>query len=367
MKIAVVGAGIMGLSVAWAAAKAGHRVSVYEQGPVPNAFGSSVDQHRLIRYPYGDEEGYCRMVGQAYAAWEALWADLGERFYVETGTLALSSSSGDWAERSVQTLERLGIACRRLGRDEAASEYPFLAGDAFVTAYHLGSGGVLLAERIVAALARYLIERGVELCTRTKVDDADPARARLRLAGGGRVDADALVIAAGPWASRLVPGLGGRVTPSRQVLAYATPPADLVAAWQAAPMVLAIGPGVGFYAVPPVAGTDLKFGFHLPTLRGDPDRDREPGEDEARAVFERSRGRLRRFAEYRMSGAKTCFYAITAGERFVVERIERAWVMSGFSGHGFKFGALMGERVAAALQEDAPGEALTRWAAGLAG
>ena len=367
MKIAVVGAGIMGLSAAWAAAKAGHRVSVYEQGPVPNPFGSSVDQHRLIRYPYGDEEGYCRMVGQAYAAWETLWADLGDRFYVETGTLALSSGPGDWAERSRRTLERLGIVCRQLNSDEAASEFPFLARDAMVTAYHLGSGGVLLAEQCVAALARHLIERGVELCTHTKVDDADPARARLRLAGGGRVDADFLVIAAGPWAPRLVPGLGGRVTPSRQVLAYAAPPANLVAAWRSAPMLLAIGPGVGFYAVPPVAGTDLKFGFHLPTLSGDPDRDREPGEDEAREVFERSRSCLRRFVDYRMTGAKTCFYAITAGERFVVERIERAWVLSGFSGHGFKFGALMGMRVAAALQEDAPGEALARWAAGLAG
>src|SRR5690349_17942381 len=96
MKVTVVGAGIMGMSVAWALARDGHQVSVYEQTQIPNPLGSSVDQHRLIRFPYGNELGYTRMVADAYWAWEQLWSDLGKQLYIQTGTLVLASAEKNW-------------------------------------------------------------------------------------------------------------------------------------------------------------------------------------------------------------------------------------------------------------------------------
>lgn len=36
MNVIVVGAGIAGLSTAWSLIKAGHSVSILEQGPIPN-------------------------------------------------------------------------------------------------------------------------------------------------------------------------------------------------------------------------------------------------------------------------------------------------------------------------------------------
>jgi glycine/D-amino acid oxidase-like deaminating enzyme len=62
--------------------------------------------------------------------------------------------------------------------------------------------------------------------------------------------------------------------------------------------------------------------------------------------------------------ARTCFYSVTEGERFIAERVENAWILAGFSGHGFKFGALFGERVAAALAGELPADEFTAWAAG---
>lgn len=43
MNVIVVGAGIAGLSTAWSLVKAGHSVSIVEQGPIPNPMAASGD------------------------------------------------------------------------------------------------------------------------------------------------------------------------------------------------------------------------------------------------------------------------------------------------------------------------------------
>src|SRR5690242_2047456 len=108
MRAIVVGGGVMGLATAWAMARGGYTVELFEQGPLPNALASSVDEHRLIRHPYGDKLGYARMIDDAYAAWELLWSDLGQRLYAETGTLALTGNGDTWAERSASSLAQIG-------------------------------------------------------------------------------------------------------------------------------------------------------------------------------------------------------------------------------------------------------------------
>src|SRR4030095_10516206 len=104
MKALVVGGGIMGLATAWAVSREGHAVELFEQGALPNPLASSMDEHRLIRHPYGDHLGYARMIDDAYAAWGLLWQDLGRGFYAATGTLALTGNGETWAARSAATL-----------------------------------------------------------------------------------------------------------------------------------------------------------------------------------------------------------------------------------------------------------------------
>ena len=78
--------------------------------PIPNPDGASNDRHRLIRYAYGAEDGYCRMVADAYGAWTRMWHDIGSRLYVETGTLVLSGGGDDWGARSRASLGEVTIA-----------------------------------------------------------------------------------------------------------------------------------------------------------------------------------------------------------------------------------------------------------------
>ncbi|MDX1541275.1 MAG: FAD-dependent oxidoreductase [Geminicoccaceae bacterium] len=366
MRAVVVGAGIMGLGAAWALQRDDHEVVVLEQGTIPNPQGSSVDQHRLIRYAYGAKDGYAAMVGDAFGAWDRLWGDLGTSHYQETGTLAVARAAGGWVEQSFACLERLGVPVERLAPAALRDRLPML--DVSSAAFGLWTltGGVLFAERIIADLARLIERRDGVVRDRTRVQSLDAEQGAVVLEGGERVRGDVLIIAAGPWTPDLLPELRGQVTPSRQVLAYLEPPEDHLEAWRRAPMLLdqIEASRGGFYAVPPVAGTGLKIGDHGFSLRGHPDRHRDATDGDVHSVLELAGTRLRDFERYRIVEGRTCFYSVTEGERFVVEPRPGFWLLAGFSGHGFKFGPLIGERVTDALAGRRLAADVTRWARG---
>ncbi|MBK1697239.1 NAD(P)/FAD-dependent oxidoreductase [Rhodovibrio salinarum] len=347
----VIGAGVIGLSAARALLATGYRVEVIEQGPVPNAHGSSVDSGRLIRHTYGTQHGYAALVDAAYAAWERLWADLGETHYTQTGTLMLSRPGASWAQDSAATLDRLGKRYRVLDRGEAARRFPLLNLEGVERAYWVETGGVLAAEPIIDALARHLRVHGGAVTPHTAVTDIDAERGHVRLEDGSHRAADLILVAAGPWAGRLWPELDDVLTPSRQLVCYADIPDDLYTAWRRMPMVLDIGEADSrtqgsVYAVPPVGDAPLKLGDHAFSLTGDPDVDRSPSAAELQRLFEMTRRQLAEPARYRLLSGRTCFYTVAPDSQFLHRCQGRAHVLAGFSGHGFKFGPLIGERFA---------------------
>lgn len=365
MQTLIVGAGIMGLCTARAVARDGARVTVIEQGPIPNPLGSSVDQHRLIRHCYGTSRGYTRMVIDAYREWDQLWVELGERLYAQTGTLAVASSDARFVEDSAAIMAEEHVAFRRLNADEIEREFPLIVSDRIATALHAQGGGTLFAERIVAALARHLRGHGVTLHQNTRVRELDPEHARVTLANGEILEGDVLVVSAGPWTSLLLSDLAARMTPSRQVVVYLRPPPDLQRIWERSPMLIDMNPEAGFYVVPPRGGLGVKMGNHHFSLAGEPDREREAAREEIAAMTALARPRLRRFDEYTVDFARTCFYDVARHEQFIVEKVgARGWVMTGFSGHGFKFGPVIGRELAAAILGRRPAETLRYWAMG---
>jgi glycine/D-amino acid oxidase-like deaminating enzyme len=352
----------MGLSTALALHASGHRVTLFEQGPIPNPLGSSVDDHRLIRHAYGPMGGYARLINPAYAAWERTWSAVGRSLYHPTGTLILARGDTTWAEASLTDMAALGIGARLLDAEALQSLAPMLQSDGETLVAHVDSGGVLLADQIVAALGTHLLMSGVAMRTHTPVVDIDPVRGSMVTGDGERLRADAIVVTAGPWVRALCPE--ARVKPSRQVVIHLEGPPFLQAAWKQAPMVLDIHGEGGIYVVPPVAGTPLKVGDHSFSRKGYPDDDREPTTAETETLFEACRSRFVDLDQYKITGAKTCFYTVAAEERFVLEQRDRMVLMSGFSGHGFKFGALMGHLAAAVATKKAEPEAIRSLAAG---
>jgi glycine/D-amino acid oxidase-like deaminating enzyme len=369
MRAIVIGGGIMGLSVAWALARVGHEVELFEQGPLPNPLAASMDEHRLIRHPYGDYRNYARMIDDAHLAWDMLWRDLGRRFYAATGTLALAGRGNDWAHRSAATLAGIGRPMTVLAADELTRRFPMIIAGDVETAYWIDSGGVLFAQDIAESLAQYLAAKAnVQLRAGITIRSVDLERGRVVTTEGTVHTADVVIVAAGAWIGRLLPAFDMRLVPSRQIVVYFKLPPAARSAWSQGPMVLDLSGNVGLYLVPPIQGRGMKVGDHEFSRVGDPDASRQARQEEMQSLLDRCRSLLSGFDDWRIDRLKVCFYTVTEDERFVVEKHgAKGWLMSACSGHGFKFGALMGLELASTIASERDPLQHARWAAGLGG
>ena len=364
MKIAIVGAGIAGLSLAWALRRRGAEVSLFDAGPIPNPLSSSFDEHRITRHSYGRLSGYAALMPQAFAVYDELWADLGATHYLPTNMVFVSRSETDWSA-SMAELDRFGITHRVLSADEVGTRLPMLHADGVTSAFEAGGAGMLFANRIVTDLARWATEHGVEMHPNSRVDDIDAHNGTLKV-NTMLYAADLIVVAAGAWLPELLPETATRMVPSRQLLLYLQPPRDLDAAWARAPVLVDSGGGHGAYILPPRGGVRLKIGDHIFTRRGQASDDRSATKADLAPVLAAARSILTRFNDYTILERKVCYYTVTDDESFVVEPVgPAAWVMSACSGHGFKLGPLIATGLAEAILGNQNPQALPAWAAGL--
>ena len=127
------------------------------------------------------------------------------------------------------------------------------------------------------------------------------------------------------------------------------------------------GEGDWFYGFPREAGGVKLATEQFVTRTPGPEAwDRTSSREEALAQYARhAEGRLQGLApNWRSSAA--CVYTLAPDSRFIVDRDpmrDKVVVISACSGHGFKFGPLIGQRLTEAMILD-KAEPLTAWAAG---
>ena len=171
-------------------------------------------------------------------------------------------------------------------------------------------------------------------------------------------EADVFVIAAGSWTPKLLPELPISVQPVAARLHYLMPPDPGAYSFPRLPPFFVMD--THFYGFPVHWRGCVKVADDATGEPFDPDREREHDDPAALAKLrEFLRRHMPDLSEAEVAYSKTCTYAMTPDTDFVIDYVPNranAIVAAGFSGHGFKFGILIGQVLA-----DLAMHGTTRW------
>ncbi len=340
--VVVVGLGVAGLSTALALARRGRRVVGLDRFGSGHPWTSSTGVSRSIRIAYAIP-AYARLATEALDRWAALEQQSGRRVLHLTGqldlgdsdTLAAITAGLQAVEAEHEQLDAAGIRRRMPGLTVAEGASGL---------FHPRAGTVQAAEGM-AAMAAAAQAAGAELRAPLAATGIEVRDGGVRVMTAALpIDAERLVVAAGPWSGALLAPLGIdlALTPAYGQVTYFDAPqmVDM-------PGLVEWGEhgGTGVYGHP-VPGIGYKLGFDA--AGDDPwQPDAPPHVDVA------ERARLERWAVERLphlSGRALRSdrhpWTMTPDGDFAIGNHGAVTVAAGCSGHAFKFGPALGELIA---------------------
>jgi sarcosine oxidase len=197
--VAVIGAGIVGLSTAYSLLERGVAVTVYEQGVPGN--GQSGGESRIFRHAHADP----RLVAfacRSRSTWSEWEATLGVELVSTDGVVALGPS----VEDRLGVLGQVdGTMARRIDADELSERLPLLAGYSGPAMLDEVGGSIRTSAAIDALAARLgdVIVADEVLSVRS----TGPGTVEVR-AGGRRAQYAGVVVCAGRSTAHLARGVG---------------------------------------------------------------------------------------------------------------------------------------------------------------
>jgi glycine cleavage system aminomethyltransferase T/glycine/D-amino acid oxidase-like deaminating enzyme len=201
--LVIVGAGIVGASVAYHLARRGWQgVVVVDQGPIPMTGGST------SHAPGGFfATNYSRAMTMLALETVELLSSLdldGEPCFFPVGTIEIARTKERWADhhRKLGVAQSWGIpGARIISPEETRELLPLLDPGEFLGAYHVPVDGIGKPLRSVAALLRAATAGGVSLVAETNVTGFDVRTGQLHgvQTNRGTIETPRVVVCAGIW------------------------------------------------------------------------------------------------------------------------------------------------------------------------
>ena len=363
-RIVIVGGGIVGLSTAYALLSEGMRhVVVLEQEAIDHRRASSHGPSRLLRFEYGPDSLYSHMVGLSLSRWQRLQQNTHRRLYSPTGVLVLGTEQDHFAQPSYQALHGMELPIERLSEWACKQRFPQFATHAYDILTYNAAGGVLHASTCLHTLKGCITDMGgaiYESCGVTAIKNDDLLHpVRLCLGSGEELLADRVVLATGPWIHRLLGDLRLPIQLTRQYLLY-----------------FAGLPSASFNAnVFPAFIADDLYGFPLLSMHNghgpswlkaashtfgpsiDPSDTSPPDRYVIAQIVRKLHALLPALWNAELVHVDSCMYDVSPDEDFILDRLpfdSRVVFATGLSGHGFKFGLLLGELLSSLVCETQP-------------
>jgi monomeric sarcosine oxidase len=348
--VIILGAGVMGSSAAYHLAKAGHRILLLEQFEVDHQKGSSYGYSRIIRYAY-DRAAYIQLMKAAYPLWAELQMESGDDLFTKTGGIDFGCADQVSLHNTINALSEADITHEVWSPDEAQKHFPQFRFDEDMKIIYQADTGILAASKCVRAAVRLAEQHSATIRTNAPVTriNVHPNSVEVQTASHTYIAAR-LIITAGSWAKSLLGSLGLDLplTPVRcQEMYFETnSPEDylpdrfpafighLKSAYHRMP-----------YGLASQQDSGLKITFHGGQPVNHPsETNYTPDEDEIERGLQFASRYLPNVTVIRST--RICLYTMTPDENFLIDKHpEYPHVVfgGGFSGHGFKFGMLIGK------------------------
>lgn len=375
--VVIVGAGIIGLSIAWQLARRSTlRIAVIEKGAGVGE-GSTGASSAICRVRYSIDETLllARDGINAYRHWGAFTglANPAAAFH-QDGVLWMPGSDRDWADAEQRRMQQFGVAAEILDDAAMAERFPALSTCTLSPdietgeAHECAGGGRNLFETegghvdpVAAAtdLVDACRDAGVEVRFRSRVAGIDLAGGRVRgvaLDGGDELATPLVINAAGPWCNALSRMVGlelpWTLVPTRIQVIYRDRPE---AVQGHIPVTADLAGGIYFrtqnngqqLVVGSVREEDEREAV------ADPDNFRTETDDDFEAVNLHvlhhrlpglpSSGRLRGYCGLYTTNREDVHPVLGPTE------VDGFWAANGFSGHGFKLAPAIGSMLAQAI------------------
>lgn len=388
VRVVIVGGGVMGVSIAWHAARRfdpiDEPVVLLEKTTL--GAGSSGRSGAILRQHYSDRvvAAMARDSLRVYAGFEAQTArSIGfQRMGVITLAGADRPADIELVRKNVVMQQEIGIDTRLVDAAQIRALAPGITvREGTVGAYEPGGGGVdpLRTVEAFAALAR---ESGASVRPGTRVTRIDVRGGRVRGVDTdhGYLEAEQVVVASGPWSRALCASLDLELP--LQVLRpeqhFVTLPPSPALAMQPEATARASDLFEDRFApqrLPPAAHPvllDLEHGFytrceghaartrvgkmdyHGDHVIEDPDAlDEHVGDEFRRWARAKLESRLPVYRDQRDAGDTVGMYTVSPDAQALigpVQGIEGLFLVTGFSGHGFKLAPSVGEGVTQMLR-----------------
>ena len=357
--IIVIGVGSMGSSACYYLAKRGYKVLGLEQFDISHEFGSHAGQSRIIRKAYFEHPDYVPLLERAYRNWETLEWETDTQLYYETGLLYAGKPNNEIITGVERSAGLYNIDLDQMNIAAAADQFPqFKFPDDFEILFE-PEAGFITPEKAIRLYASQAKKNGATINTSERVFDWKREGANLIV----RTEKDfyqcnKLIITAGAWAGKMIPGLADKIKVTRQFVAWIKTKNDDQFELNKFPCWM-IGDDLkhGCYYGFPLLDTEifgepagLKLAHHFPCQTTDPDNvNRQTTEFD----IENLKYCLNKYLPGVFDSilhTKICLYANSPDENFIIDKLpgyeENVSIACGFSGHGFKFASVVGEILA---------------------
>jgi len=350
----VIGAGVVGCSLAFHLARAGARVTVFDKERAVCA-GMSARSGALLRmhYTFAPEAELAWKSLRYFANWEEMVGRDAERRgcgFVRTGfTIVVGSPNAGKLSANVAMLRAVGVDTSVVEPADLRSLEPAINVDDIALAAYEPQSGYADPVAATRSMAEAAARLGATFKLGVPIGSIDAASGRVRGvldATGARYAADAVCVVAGPWTDRLLKPLGASIgiRAERAQIAFFKRPATLRHCG-------CIDTISGSYFRPQGdEETLIGLGDVKAEYEPDPDSFREDNDaDFVTEVAERLAHRVPAMAGAGYSRGHAGIYDVSPDSRAVIGPVlemDKLYVAAGFSGTGFKTAPAVGAAMA---------------------